>query len=818
MKTYAVVLTSLCLGIGCSSGDDDSDNTEKTLTIEVAGGGTTDPAPGVYHFKRGTTVTVKANPSSGSIVRGWAGDASGAANEVQIRLDADREVTALFTLSEWPSDAPVTYDNPVLPGDHADLNLFVEGDDFYLVGSNFAMFPALEILHSTDLLHWERTSRVVDAASPALDSLMDPGEGTWGAFITAKKPTGYRVYFAIDATQWFAEADSLSGPWSPPTKLDSFSVSPDGEYLVDRGTGSDNSVFVDPDSGKTYMVTKNGIGQWDPDAPDDSFGMNRVVEIDLETGQLVPESMINLDFVNYDKDKGGGGYRPIDYSKWAEGPSLAKRGDWYYYFVQTHTACDGNTDVWASRTLDGDPSHWHWLGFPAKQIDPYRGAQHPTAPLQLADGSWWVFEHSYDCTNKGDVMKDATKTGEWLGLGREGLLHQVKWVDTDVDDESIPVPQIDKGTRNLPAPKLSQSATPFLVPVNDDFGASTLGTAWTTYDRMGDQLSVAAGALTIAPAADDTVWALQKDALRATTSVVKLDFIPNTEGSAAGIALRNGYWDDQQLLSGPTWTEGEGLIVGIHDVQVARAMVDGKDVIRFSYRMRQPVPTGGSGSYTELADPVVVSHTIATPTPAKATFWLKLVRSGHRASGWVSTDRLAWTEVGEPIDISALDNHYAMAGSWVGNQAGMFATAQSARFDLFTYRDGLSTIPAIATDQQSGTAIVDSSARGSVLGDLENDDWALYAGVDLGSGGVTSTKAQLEASSPGGGWVEIWLDPLARGPHYGPCRIADTAGWEEFATSTCKIEPTSGTHDVYIKIVGEPGREVLRLASLQFTP
>jgi xylan 1,4-beta-xylosidase len=148
----------------------------------------------------------------------------------------------------------------------------------------------------------------------------------------------------------------------------------------------------------------------------------------------------------------------------------------------------------------------------------------------------------------------------------------------------------------------------------------------------------------------------------------------------------------------------------------------------------------------------------------------------------------------------------------------MFATAQSARFDLFTYRDGLSTIPAIATDQQSGTAIVDSSVRDSVLGDLENDDWALYAGVDLGSGGVTSTKARLEASSAGGGWVEIWLDPLAGGPHYGPCRIADTAGWEEFATSTCNIEPTSGTHDVYIKIVGEPGRELLRLASLQFTP
>lgn len=806
----------MLLSVGCSSSSG-SDKAEYTLTIDVAGSGTTDPAPGVYTYKKGTTVTLKASAATGSIVRGWAGDASGSASEVQVRLDADRNVTALFTLPKWPAGAATTYDNPVLPGDHADLNLFVDGSDFYLAGSNFAIFPALEILHSTDLLHWERTSRVVDASATALDGLTDPGEGTWGAFITKKAPTGYRVYFAINNTQWFAEAASLAGPWSAPTKVTSFPISPNGEYMVDRGTGSDNSVFVDPGSGKTYMVTKNGIGQWDPDAPDDFFGMNRVVEIDTATGQLVEASMINLDFVNYDKDKGGGGYRPINYGQWAEGPTLGKRGEWYYYFVQTHTACDGNTDVWASRTLDSDPTHWHWLGFPAKQVDPYRGAQHPTAPFQIADGTWWVFEHSFDCTNKGD----STKTGEWLALGREGLLHQVTWVDTVVDGETIPVPQIEKNARNLPAPKLAQSPTPFLIPVNDDFSGSALGTAWTTFARMGTQLSVADGALTIAPAADPTVWALQKDALRSTASVTKLDFIPKAEGSAAGLSVRNGYWDDQQILSGPTWIEGEGLLVGIHDVQLARTMLDGKDVIRFAYRKRQPVPTGGSGNYSTLADPVVVAHTVATPSPEKSAIWLKLVRSGHQATGWFSTDRLTWTQVGTPIDISALDDNYLMSGTWIGTHAGMFATAQSARFDLFTYRDGLSTIPAAATDQQSGTNIVKSTAKGNVLGDLQNDDWALYAGLDLGSGGISSTKARIEAASVGGAWAEIWIDPLSGGPHYGPCRIADTGDWEKFATATCDLDATTGTtgtHDVYLKLVGTPGRELARVASLQFTP
>jgi beta-xylosidase len=718
--------------------------------------------------------------------------------------------------TDWPSGPAATYDNPVLPGDHPDLNIFVDGDDFYLAGSNFAMFPALEILHSTDLIHWERVSRVVDADAEALDELTDPGEGTWGAFIT-RAPNGYRVYFAINATQWFAEAASLAGPWTEPVQVTPFPISPDGGItFFDRGTGSDNSVFVDPDTQKTYMVTKNGIGPW-LNPTDNFFGMNRLVEIDFATGQLVEASMINLDFVNWDPEKGGDG--PVrDYSSWAEGPTMTKRGDWYYYFVQTHTACDGNTNVWASRTLDSDPANWHWLGFPAAQIAPYRGAQHPTAPFQIADGTWWVVEHSYDCTNK----TDAVNNGEWLGLAREGLLHQVTWVDTEIDGLTIPVPYIEKNTRNLPAPRLAQSGTPFLIPVNDDFAGEKLGTPWTTYDRMGDRLSVEGGFLTIAPGADATAWALQKDALRATASLVKVEFVPQAEGNAAGICVRNGYWNDEQLLSGPTWIEGEGLIVGTHDVQVARTMVDGQDVIRFAYRMRRPNPNaGGSESNYQnlgLADPVVVSYTVPTPAPAEAAVWLKLVRNDHQATGWVSADRLTWTQVGRAIDISALDNHYGMAHSWVGSQAGMFATNQSARFDLFTYRDGFTTIPAVATDQQFGTAVVASDARGSVLGELQSGDWAMYGGVDLGSGGVASAAALIEASSIRGGSVEIWVDPLAGGPRY-TCRVDATGSWESFATTTCPIEATTGTHDVYVKVVGGRGRElVMRIASLRFTP
>jgi len=796
----------------------------RTLTVDVVGNGNTDPAPGAHQYAEGTQVTVKATPATGATFAGWAGAASGKDGQVVIKVQGDQTLTALFTDSAWPTGPAVTYDNPILPGDHPDLNIYAEGKDFYLCGSNFAMFPALEILHSTDLLHWERVSRVVDASSPALVGQLDPGQGTWGAFIVKPTASLYRIYFAIKATQYFSEASSLAGPWSEPTKVASVWVSPaEGVDAVDRGTGSDNSVFIDDDTNHTtYMVTKNGIGQWTDAAQVGDWGMNRLIAIDPATGQLIPESMINLDFVNYYDAKGGGGPRDnTDWSHWAEGPTLVKRNGWYYYYVQTHTACGGKSDVWASQELSSDASKWHWLDYVMGPGTPYGGIQHPTAPFQIADDTWWQFAHSYDCTDNDGTLEHH---GEWLGLAREGLLHQVTWVDKVVDGVTIPVPHVSEDARNLPAPALAQSGTPFLIPVNDDFSGTKLGTAWTTYADMGKNLSLVDGKLRITPDAISTAWALQKEALRSTASIVKLDFTPTVHGDkdtspqdAAGICVRNGFWKDEQILKGPQWIEGEGKMVGIFDVQVARTIVDKKDVIRFAYRARTPVSAswdGTNGVYTAMNDPVVVSYT--APAPTGSTVWLKLVRSNHVATGWFSTDRITWTKVGQAINIKALDDNYGMSNAWIGNQAGMFATNMAADFELFTYRDGLTSIPATATDQQSGTAIVDSATQGKVLGSLENGDWALYAGLDLGSGGVSAKSVQLEASSVGGGWVEFWIDPLAGGPHFGPCAVADTGSWETFNVSSCPVT-ASGTHDVYVKVVGKTG-ELMRIASLQFAP
>ncbi len=47
-----------------------------------------------------------------------------------------------------------TYTNPVIHSDYSDPDVCRTGNDFYMTSSSFNCFPGLQILHSTDLVHW----------------------------------------------------------------------------------------------------------------------------------------------------------------------------------------------------------------------------------------------------------------------------------------------------------------------------------------------------------------------------------------------------------------------------------------------------------------------------------------------------------------------------------------------------------------------------------------------------------------------------------------------------------------------------------------
>ncbi|GAI67982.1 unnamed protein product, partial [marine sediment metagenome] len=68
-----------------------------TLTIGVAGQGTTDPLPGSWSFLDGELAVVTAIPSAGWLFNHWEGDISGSANPVIISMITDMSIIAVFS-------------------------------------------------------------------------------------------------------------------------------------------------------------------------------------------------------------------------------------------------------------------------------------------------------------------------------------------------------------------------------------------------------------------------------------------------------------------------------------------------------------------------------------------------------------------------------------------------------------------------------------------------------------------------------------------------------------------------------------------------
>ncbi len=71
---------------------------QHTLTVNTAGSGNValDPPGGTYNT--GTVVTLTATPSSGYQFSGWSGDLSGSTNPATITMNANKSVTATFTV------------------------------------------------------------------------------------------------------------------------------------------------------------------------------------------------------------------------------------------------------------------------------------------------------------------------------------------------------------------------------------------------------------------------------------------------------------------------------------------------------------------------------------------------------------------------------------------------------------------------------------------------------------------------------------------------------------------------------------------------
>ncbi|WP_299108978.1 gliding motility-associated C-terminal domain-containing protein [uncultured Tenacibaculum sp.] len=77
----------------------DNCSPQRTLTINATNGTvTTNPNPTNGTYADGTVVALTATPATGYQFDGWSGDVTGTTNPVNINMDADKTVTAMFSL------------------------------------------------------------------------------------------------------------------------------------------------------------------------------------------------------------------------------------------------------------------------------------------------------------------------------------------------------------------------------------------------------------------------------------------------------------------------------------------------------------------------------------------------------------------------------------------------------------------------------------------------------------------------------------------------------------------------------------------------
>jgi beta-xylosidase len=146
----------------------------------------------------------------------------------------------------WTADnGNGTYSNPLFYEEFEDPDVIRVGDDYYLASTTMHMNPAVQIMHSKDLVNWELVGYCVDRLDlgPAfrLDGGNVYGRGIWAPCIRHNKGMFYIFSNVNGAGLQVFRSKSIDGPW-------------ERNQLPGR---HDMSVLFD-DDGKIYIISGGG--------------------------------------------------------------------------------------------------------------------------------------------------------------------------------------------------------------------------------------------------------------------------------------------------------------------------------------------------------------------------------------------------------------------------------------------------------------------------------------------------------------------------------------------------------------------------------
>ncbi len=484
---------------------------------------------------------------------------------------------------------------------------------------------------------------------------------------------------------------------------------------------------------------------------------NGIVELD-DNGQ--PTGVVyNLDWLNPS---------PYRYS-WAEGPVMWKHNGYYYYAFAKDLS--GGQYVMRSDTLTADESAWEIMGNFFNENDPQKSSSLFTSPnhvspvVTLEDSTYWVIHPLY-------------AKGEWKGQGRQGLLNQVHYDSNDKPTADYPI------NSTFTAPDLPSSGIPWMVPHTDFFNSDTLNPEWSFLGSTPNikwSLSERTGWIRITPknrTKANTI--IKNDGEHNYSIITRLDFDPASTSDEAGLWIMRG--DEKMFVK-----------------LVSTFSSDSGKTIKFSFNTTQ----------------YEIKNTVGD------TLWFKLVRVNHKISGYYSNDGFDWNQIGSQLDISEIDS-YSDFSTFTGTRQGLYVNGSNdCWFDLYIYRDAFTPILAECPANQFGNKRGVQQDGTTILNNIINDNWAMYAGVEFGNNEYQKNCDSLNiiaSSANAGGNVEVYIDSIDENTKIADCEIKSTGSWTSFQTFSAKLLTTvSGNHDVYLKFSGTGSDKLFQLKSFQFT-
>ena len=328
----------------------------------------------------------------------------------------------------WVSDlGNGKYKNPVLDADYSDPDVCRVGDDYYMTSSSFACIPALQILHSKDMVNWRIIGTAIERLLPEERfSQMQHGNGVWAPSIRYHQGEFYIYYGDPDTGIYMVKSKDPAGKWDNPV-------------LVKAAKGIIDTCPLWDEDGKAYIVhgyagSRAGLKS--------ILGLIRMT---LDGTRAIGESRIIFD--------GHIGNATI------EGPKFYKRDGWYYIFAPAGGVPTGWQTVLRSKNIWG-PYEWKIV---MAQGNTNINGPHQGAWVDTPDGKEDWFFHFQD--------KEA--------YGRVVHLQPMKWVD------GWPVIGVDKDgdgcgspVYSYKKPNVGKTYSIETPAESDEFDSLELGLQW----------------------------------------------------------------------------------------------------------------------------------------------------------------------------------------------------------------------------------------------------------------------------------------------------------------------------------------------------